>query len=170
MKFKSGFIFFLALLLGATGPAWAEPTPDNPDWAESEVPSPPPFDVNKLIPVDVSPNASLVYGVDPATIHISNSDGLVRYVMVASSATGARNVMYEGIRCSTGEFKTYARYSPDGHWNPVARPQWRSMFDNMPSKHALRLAQAGICDGRTPALTVDAMVTRLKKPLLSMTQ
>lgn len=164
MKFKSGLIFFLALMLESTGPAWAQPTLDNPDWAESEVPPPPAFDVNKLIPVDVSSNASLIYGIDPATIHISTSDGLVRYVMVASSATGARNVMYEGIRCSTGEFKTYARYSPNGHWNPVANPQWRSMFDNMPSKHALRLAQAGICDGRTPTPSVNAMIARLKNP------
>ncbi len=164
MKFKSAFIFFLTLLLGVTGPAWAQPTLDNPDWTESEVPPPPIFDVNKLIPVDVSTSASLAYGVDPSTIHISNSDGIVRYVIVASSTSGARNVMYEGIRCSTGEFKTYAMYSPNGRWKPVAHPEWRSMFDNMPSKHALRLAQAGICDGRTPALSVDAIVTRLKNP------
>ena len=164
MKFKPAFVFFLTLMMGLTGTAWAQPALDNPDWTESEVPPPPAFDVNKLIPVDVSPNASLVYGVDPSTIHISNSDGLVRYVIVASSASGARNAMYEAIRCSTGEFKTYARYSPDGHWNPVVHPEWQSMFDNMPSKHALRLARAGICDGRTAALSVDAVVTRLKNP------
>ncbi len=170
MKFKLVVAFVLTCLTGVTGTAWAQLIADNPDWKESEAPAPPAFDVSRLISFDVSPNSSLVYGVDPSTVRISSSDGIVRYVMVASSASGARNVMYEGIRCATGEFKTYARYSSDGHWNPVAQPQWRSMFDNMPSKHALRLAQAGVCDGRTPALTVDAMVLRLKKPFLSMTQ
>lgn len=170
MKFKLAVVFVLTFLSGGTGTAWAQLIADNPDWKESEAPVPPAFDVSRLISFDVSPNSSLAYGVDPSTIQISGSDGIVRYVVVASSASGARNVMYEGIRCTTGEFKTYARYSFDGHWNPVAQPQWRSMFDNMPSKHALRLARAGVCDGRTPALTVDAIVTRLKNPLLSMTQ
>jgi len=106
----------------------------------------------------------LVYGVDPSTIHISSSDSLVRYVVVATSASGARNVMYEAIRCSTGEFKTYSRYSPDGHWNTVAHPEWRSLFENMPSKHALRFAKAGACDNAAPAMSVDVLVNRLKNP------
>ena len=104
------------------------------------------------------------YGVDPASISITQSDGVVRYVMVATSASGARNVMYEGIRCSTGEFKTYARYSADGKWNLVSDPQWRSMFGNMPSKHSLRLAKAGACDNAAPATSVKEIVSRLKNP------
>lgn len=161
MKFKPAF---LVLLLGITCTAWAQPAADDPDWKESEVPPPPAFDVSKLLAFDVSPNASLVYGVDPSTIHISSSDSLVRYVVVATSASGARNVMYEAIRCSTGEFKTYSRYSPDGHWNTVAHPEWRSLFGNMPSKHALRFAKAGACDNAAPAMSVDVLVNRLKNP------
>lgn len=161
MKFKPAF---LALLLGITCTAWAQLAVDDPDWKESEVPPPPAFDISKLLTFDVSPNSSLVYGVEPSTIHISSSDSLVRYVVVATSASGARNVMYEAIRCSTGEFKTYARYSPDGHWNPVAHPEWRSLFGNMPSKHALRFAKAGACDHATPAASVDVLVNQLKNP------
>ena len=59
-----------------------------PEWKESEVPPPPAFDVGKLVTFEVSPNASLVYGVDPASISMSKSDGVVRYVMVATSASG----------------------------------------------------------------------------------
>ncbi|OGA94771.1 MAG: hypothetical protein A3E79_09820 [Burkholderiales bacterium RIFCSPHIGHO2_12_FULL_61_11] len=154
----------LALLLGASCAAWAQPMADNPDWKESEVPQPPAFDIGKLMTFEVSPNSSLVYGVDPSTIRISSSDSVVRYVVVARSASGASNAMYEGIRCATGEFKTYARYSPDGHWNPVAQPQWRSLFENMPSRHALRFARAGACDNAAPATSVDALVNRLKDP------
>ena len=147
MKFKAVFTVFLALALGGSCTAWGQSTEDGPDWKESEVPAPPAFDASKLITFEVSTNSSLTYGVDPASIRISNSDGLVRYVMMATSAGGARNVMYEGIRCSTGEFKTYARYSPDGRWNTVANAEWRTMFGKMPSRHALQFARAGACDG-----------------------
>ncbi|UUZ72838.1 CNP1-like family protein [Polaromonas sp. P1(28)-8] len=114
MTFKPAFVARLsciAIALGITCAAWAQSATDDPDWKESDAPPPPAFDAGKLVTFDVSPNSSLVFGVDPATIRISNSDGLVRYVMVATSASGARNVMYEGIRCATGEYKTYARYS-----------------------------------------------------------
>ena len=166
MKFKPAF---LALLLGVTCAAWAQPTVDNPDWKESEVPAPPAFDVSKLITFEVSPTASLVYGVDPASIRISNSDGVVRYVVVASSASGARNVMYEGIRCSTGEFKTYGRYSPEGRWSMVSNAEWRSLYENMPSRHALRFAKAGACNNAAPATSVDVLVKQLKNPLSAAT-
>lgn len=164
MTKKTTFGLFSAILLSLTCTAWAQPAADDPEWKEAEVPPPPAFDVSTLITFEGSPNSSLVYGVDPASIRISNSDSVVRYVMVATSASGARNVMYEGIRCSTGEFKTYARYSSDGRWNMVTPTEWRSMFDNMPSKHALRFAKAGACDNAAPALSVDALVVRLKNP------
>jgi hypothetical protein len=151
-----------ALAIGPVSAAWSQPVPEEAEWRESDVPPPPAFDVGKLVSFDVSPNSSLVYGVDPATIRITQNDGVVRYVMVATSASGVRNVMYEGIRCATGEFKTYARYSADGTWSPVSQPEWRSMFGNMPSKHPLRLAKAGACDNAAPAISVREMVSRLK--------
>lgn len=113
---------------------------------------------------DVSINSSLAYGVDPSTIQISPSDGLVRYVVVAQSKSGARNVLYEALRCSTGEYKTYARYSPDGKWSPMSDPQWKSMFGNMPSRHPLRLARAGGCENAAPASSVASMINRMKTP------
>ncbi|AYQ28413.1 MULTISPECIES: CNP1-like family protein [unclassified Polaromonas] len=172
MNFKSALLVSVALLLGNHA-AWAQTpaflTPDDPDWKETEVPPPPAFDVSKLVVFDASPNSQLVFGVDPASIQISEKDSLVRYVMVATSASGARNVMYEAIRCATGEFKTYARASPDGKWSHVSDPKWRSMFDNMPSKHALRFAKAGACDSAASAPSVQVLVSRLKNPNFRMT-
>lgn len=171
MNFKSAFLASLVLMaLYVSGPAQAQvyALEDPADWKEIETPPPPAFDVKKLIVFEVSPHSQLVYGVDPAAIRISQKDGIVRYVLVASNASGASNVMYEGIRCTTGEFKTYARYSPDGKWTNVSDPQWRSMFDNMPSKHALRFARAGACDSAAPATSVDILVSRLKNPNFRM--
>ena len=165
MKLKPGFLAFLTfgvLAFCLSGTAGAQNSVDAPDWKESEVPSPPAFDVSKLVIFEVAASSSLVYGVDPASIRITHSDGVVRYVMVATSASGATNVMYVGLRCSTGEFKTYARYSADGHWSAASQPEWRSLFGNMPSKHALRFAQAGGCDNATAPSSVRVLVSRLK--------
>ncbi|CDS51239.1 PUTATIVE LIPOPROTEIN [Polaromonas sp. CG9_12] len=164
MKLKSLSLYAGVLLLGLGTPVWSQFAVDEPEWKESSVPPPPAFELGKLVILDVSPNSSLVYGVDPASISITQSDGVVRYVMVATSASGARNVMYEGIRCATGEFKTYARYSADGKWTSVGSPEWRSMFGNMPSKHPLRLAKSGACDNAAPATSVKEMLSRLKNP------
>ncbi len=172
MKFKPASFSLIAcgLLLSLSSAVWAQVAVEDVEWKESEVPPPPAFDVGKLVNFEVSPNASLVYGVDPASISITKSDGVVRYVMVVTSASGARNVMYEGLRCSTGEFKTYARYSPEGRWNMVSNPEWRTLFGNMPSKHALRFAQAGACDNAAMPLSVTALVRRLKNPNFGTTQ
>ena len=124
MTVKPLSAIFLGAWLCAASAAWAQSAAEEPEWTESEAPPPPAFDVGKLVTIEVSPNSVLVYGVDPASISISKSDGLVRYVMVASSASGARNVMYEAIHCATGEFKTYGRYSPDGHWTMVDPMLW----------------------------------------------
>ncbi|SFU63988.1 CNP1-like family protein [Polaromonas sp. YR568] len=167
MKLKLALLaslFLTALYTSSPAQAQAYALEDPADWKEIDTPPPPAFDIKKLITFEVSPNSQLTYGVDPAAISISEKDGIVRYVVVASNASGASNVMYEGIRCSTGEFKTYARYSSDGKWTNVSNPQWRSMFDNMPSKHPLRLARAGACDSAAPATSVNVLVRRLKNP------
>lgn len=163
-------VMALVPALGMVGTAWAQIAPDDPDWKESEAPPPPAFDMSKLLGFDGAVNSSLVYGVDPSSIRISGSDGLIRYVLVATSASGAKNVMYEAIRCSTGEFKTYARYSSDGRWSSVSDASWRSMFGSMPSRHALYFARAGACDNASTPGSVKEVVFRLKNPSLKYSQ
>lgn len=151
----------LAFVLGLSLTAGAQTSVEALDWQEGEVPPPPVFDAGKLLNFDVSSGSSLVYGVDPATLSIGK-DGIVRYVLVATSASGARNVLYEGLRCSTGEFRTYARYTPEGVWRDVDNAQWRSMFGNMPSRHALKFARVGACNNSAPASSVGEIVRQLK--------
>ena len=152
----------LALVVCALG-AQAQALVDNPDWQESEVPAPPAFSKDHLIAIEMPHYVTLKFGVDPATLAIT-PDGIVRYVMVATNASGSVNAMYEGIRCATGEVKTYARASGSGTWSVVKEPEWRALTDNLPSKHAIALARQGACDGRAAAAsTVADIVKALKK-------
>ena len=132
------------------------------DPRDEVVPPPPAFSKDKLLPLDMPIFMSLRFGVDPASISIS-STRTVRYVIVATSVTGASNVMYEGLRCEAGEFITYARQSSDGQWNLVPKPQWRPLTDINTARHALAFARQGACEGRSAtASSVADMVRALK--------
>ncbi|MBA3057122.1 MAG: CNP1-like family protein [Gammaproteobacteria bacterium] len=160
MKFKN--LLGLGLMLLAVGSG--AQVVDKPDWTESEAPPPPAFNPDRLVPVDMPSYVTLRFGVDPATLAIT-PDGIVRYVMVAKNATGSISAMYEGIRCASGEVKTYARYSTIGRWSAVKEPQWQALNDNQPSRHAMALARQGACDGRAmPARSAADIVRALKSP------
>lgn len=151
----------LALALYALG-LQAQVLVDDPDWKETEVPAPPPFNADHLIAVDMPSYVSLKLGVDPATLAIT-PDGIVRYVMVAVNASGSVNAMYEGIRCAKGEVKTYARITSSGAWSVIKDPQWRDLSDNLPSKHAIAFARQGACDGSAAASSVADIIGNLKR-------
>jgi hypothetical protein len=63
-------------------------------------------------------NGPLTYYIDKRSLD-TGSDGVVRYTIVAKSASGARNVSLEGLRCTPkGRWKTYA-YGVDGRFTPA---------------------------------------------------
>ncbi|MGH8822798.1 MAG: CNP1-like family protein [Rhodoferax sp.] len=146
------------------GSAFAQQTAPKPSSKAAQSALAPSYSKSGLIALDVGPDQALKFGVDPTTLSISK-DGIVRYVIVASSDTGATNAMYEGIRCSTGEYTTYARATTAGHWETVQDPEWSSLYANMPSRHALVLAEQGACNGTVPASSVQTIIRQLKRPL-----
>lgn len=132
------------------------------DPRDEPVPPPPTYSSDKLLALDMPLFMSLKFGIDPASISISPAR-TVRYVMVAASPSGATNVMYEGLRCESGEFITYARQSPDGKWNWVQTPPWRPLTDINTARHALAFARQAACEGRNAtASSVADMVRALK--------
>jgi hypothetical protein len=139
---------------------------DNPDWKESDAPPPPKFEVSRMLEVDMPRNRELRYGVDPETIRITG-DGVVRYVAIATRGgyRGPVNAFYEGLRCATGEMKTYARYTGEG-WHEAKDPQWQDLGSTR-STHTLALARQAMCRSAAPRDSVDEMVRLLKnqKPL-----
>lgn len=159
---RFGHWLVCGLLAFAAAVQAAMPTID-PDWKEVDVPTAPAFSTSQLLPLEMPSYVSLKFGVDPATLSIT-PDGIVRYVVVATNAGGSVNAMFEGIRCATGEVKTYARTNTSGAWSYVKEPTWRNFNDNLPSKHAMAFARQGACDGRSTAASSTAdIVKALKK-------
>jgi hypothetical protein len=158
------------LLLSISLGTQAQPSAE-PEWQEGDIPAPPAFALADLVPFVASVNSELRFGVAPGSLSVG-ADGVVRYVVVARSPTGALNVAFEGLRCKTGEMKTYARWnasdvaakaasSADGSWKQASQPAWRDL--SAPgARPALALARQAFCDGPTPNGTPAHMLRTLK--------
>jgi hypothetical protein len=160
---KSLRVFVSVLWMSVAVGVQAQLAPDDPDWRETEAPSPPAFNADKLLALDMPPYVSLKVGIDSDSLEIT-PDGIVRYVVVIRNGSGSVDAVYEGLRCSKAEVKTYARHAGGGGWLAVKEPVWRSLYDNFPSKHALVFARQAACvDGASVARSVKDIVRAMKK-------
>jgi hypothetical protein len=154
--------FALALALAAPL-AQAQLAPVDPDWREADAPTPPAVKLEGLVPLEM-PGSALRFGVDPSSIEIAK-DRVVRYVVVATAAGGAVNALYEGLRCSTGEFKVYARYNIGSGWTIAKDASWRPLHGTPGAGHSLVFARSGACNGRAPNGSADQIVRDLRAPV-----
>lgn len=118
----------MLLAAGAT-PLAAQPKSDwetareERDWKENAFTLPAYPKAADLVEIYVGEATSFKFFVDPASVSVGD-DGVVRYTLVARSASGAENISFEGIRCRSGMVRAYAFGSRDGRWVP-GRTEWR---------------------------------------------
>ena len=157
---------FLALALcGVIACASAQTIPDPAaDWKEVEAPPPPPLHTQGLVPIEVRRAGTLQFGVDPASVTVG-TDRIVRYVVVATSATGTVNGIYEGIRCDTGEVKVYARHNPDSGWVPTRNAEWQNIFTTPNNSYSLAIARGGACMESAPNGSATQILQDLRAPV-----
>lgn len=110
-------------------------------WVEGDVILPPSTTLQDPIAVDAGPTARSKVFVDRASLSVG-TDGVVRYVIQVRTQGGAVNTTYEGIRCSSGEHRVYARARRDDSWSPARREEWRRIefrtinaFDHLLYRH-----------------------------------
>jgi len=99
------------------GEAWQERKIDLPPWPQDG-------DLVEFRLDDPAAPISFRYFIDGRNLSVG-SDGVVRYTLVAQSASGARNVTYEGLRCTAqGVFRVYA-YGSANRFTPVDDKEWQ---------------------------------------------
>lgn len=113
-------------------------------WEEIAVQMPPPPKQENLIAFYVGPTTTQKFAIDTKSLAIG-SDGVIRYTLVATSAAGARNVSYEGIRCATFEHKLYAFGREDGSWGRSRRDKWEGIVRGKTNRQHAALAQDYFC-------------------------
>jgi hypothetical protein len=78
------------------------------------------------LPLQVSATTPFKFFVDAKSVSVGK-DGVVRYSLIAKSAEGTLNVSFEGIRCSSRQFRVYAYGRPDNTWSEARISQWQQI-------------------------------------------
>jgi hypothetical protein len=121
---------------------------------------PPPTKRGELIEFSVPGTRDFRFFVDASTLSI-DSEGIVRYVLVARSTSGTENVSFEGMRCVTHEYRIYA-LGRDGAW--VGRPtDWRTMDVKTVTRWHHELARNYFCPQREPITNAREGVVALRQ-------
>jgi hypothetical protein len=111
----------------------------------SELPSPPAYPRDgALLPVDLGPVSSFRFYIDRDSI-VVRPGGIVRFTLLARSFSGATNVSFEAIRCSTRERRPYALALRPGEWTTARASQWQSLDAGTASRPYLALANQFFC-------------------------
>jgi hypothetical protein len=128
-----------------------EPSSDRDDieegemWKEGGVEMPPYPEESDLLEFQVDdPLARFRYFVDGENLTVG-ADRVVRFTLVIRSGSGSDNVSFEGIRCNTREFKTYAFGNGRGELRPLKAPVWERIKRNGPYRYHLSLRQLYFC-------------------------
>jgi hypothetical protein len=118
--------------------------------------------MENLIGFDVGPTSSFRFFVDPASLSLGK-DGVIRYTLVARSASGATNVSYEGLRCASRERRLYAFGRADKTWAQAKNSDWVRISSSISSslQHTV-LADDFFCPARSVVRTAEEAVTALK--------
>jgi hypothetical protein len=135
---------------------------ENKPWEEIALQLPAPPQTADLLPFEVSAAATQIFAIDQKSLSVG-SDGVIRFTLVTTSRAGARNVDYEGIRCSSFERKMYAVGRADGIWIRSRQDQWNRIKTNVMNRQQAALAQDYFCAGDTIAGSRDDMLRRLRR-------
>lgn len=114
-----------------------------------------------LLPFFVSSASRFEFFVDGTSL-APGKDGVVRYVLVARSAEGAESVTFEGIRCSTSEYRIYATGLDDGRWARRAGP-WRPIEPRSVQRWHNALRGEYFCPQGNPIRSAAEGVDALKR-------
>ncbi|KAF1030180.1 MAG: hypothetical protein GAK40_00115 [Burkholderia plantarii] len=135
-----------------------------PSWRENAVTTLPPLPAEgNLLPFNVSQNTPLQFFVDSKSLTVG-TDGVVRYTVVVTSPSGARNVIYEGIRCDTYEWRQYGSLNADHDgWDQTVATDWTRIENGDLNAYHAALYQDYFCSNKVPVAKAGAILDNLRQ-------
>ncbi|MHB8697069.1 MAG: CNP1-like family protein [Sulfuricaulis sp.] len=130
-------------------------------WKEAQVVIPAYPKDSDLLRVPLSANDRLKVYIDLKSISLA-SDRVSRFSYVVESPAGARSVFYDGFRCETRQYKTYATGTSLGSFDPVVKPQWRTMLRSEINTFRYQLDRYYVCNDNGGARTPEDFVHQLR--------
>lgn len=113
-------------------------------WEEIETQIPAFPSAEGLTSFFVSASTDNKFMVDRESIAVG-ADGVVRYTLVIASLSGAQNVSYEGLRCSSAERRLYAFGRSDKTWSKARSNQWTRIQESTLNRHHSALYYEYFC-------------------------
>ncbi|WP_428605780.1 CNP1-like family protein [Sedimenticola sp.] len=139
------------------------PNVEEYEWQEQNVEIPAFPEDENLIEFQVTrPNAAFSYFIDANSVSYTEADGVVRYTVVIKSRTGAKNVAFEGMRCTAREFKTYAFGNGKGKFVRPRKAGWKSIADNGYTRYRKDLHEFYFCNSRILDPSSEKIISELK--------
>jgi hypothetical protein len=136
-------IVFIFLSMGASA-AEFDSEYEIKQWEEIESRLPGFPKPENLTPFFVSMTTDNRFMVDRDSISVG-TDGVVRYTLVVSSSSGAQNVSYDGLRCSSAERRLYAFGRSDRTWSKARSNQWAKIQESTLNRHHAALYSEYFC-------------------------
>ncbi|HTP95365.1 MAG TPA: CNP1-like family protein, partial [Burkholderiales bacterium] len=154
-----------ALLLAGVqvGHAQLSDTDEDGNWTEQQLKLPPYPKPADLVQFPVGATGGNRFFVDSTSVNIG-ADGVVRYTLVIRSPSGAENVSFEGMRCSTGERRVYAFGHRDGTWADARASTWTKLRATDLNNHYSVLYREHFCPDKRIVKTVAIAVQSLRFP------
>jgi hypothetical protein len=130
-------------------------------WNEAEVkiPSAPPS--KNLKPFFVSINTPLTFAIDADSLALGQDD-VLRYILVITSPSGAKQISYEGIRCEKYEWRLYGTLTSDGQWRKNPTSKWQLIMPNSYNRYHSALVKDAFCENSIPRRDIKEIVQLLK--------
>lgn len=144
--------------------------PDNKSFIESEpwkegkaaLPSYPREEDLLQVSVDDA-DAGRTYYLDAKSLSVG-ADGVTRYTVVIVSRTGAKNVLFEGIRCDTREYKTYAYGALDNTLRALPEARWAPISGRGATVYRQQFYGYYLCSPQRSPWNPEQVIQRVKHP------
>ncbi len=135
-----------------------------PKWKESDIVLPPFPNRDELVKVEVDRvDMPFSFYIDPTSLNVGK-DGVSRYTMLIESFSGASNIMYEGINCSTGEYRTYAYGTYDDKFSKARVSSWSNITSSGAMAHRYNLKHYYLCSDIDSPFPVSESLQRIRYP------
>ena len=161
MRFWLALALFLPLVAAAQSPGFGEDSADRDRRREDPVLLPQFPETENYLPFEVSATTPFAFFVDAKSISVG-AGGVVRYSLIAKSADGGFNVSFEGMRCSDGQFRTYAFGRADKTWSGLRNSRWEAIRVDPRNAPRAMLYRDFFCTLGREITSADAGIRALK--------
>ena len=134
---------------------------DEKPWAEVEVELPAFPENDDLVPFKVGSVMDKHFLIDAKSVSVGK-DEVIRYSVIVISSAGARNISFEGMRCSTGERRVYAFGRNDGTWSRARNNKWAGIQRGDNSYPVTLFADYFCVIGRKAVMTPEGAIRALR--------